>query len=94
VQFLDYKTKLKALAQEMKKKYRTERGSHIIIIKRISDPATKMATKIKACKLLRKFLKEEVLVRVFPAIAQCVEGTTLSWAPYFLNLFLEDCKDV
>jgi hypothetical protein len=86
--------KEKALAEEMKKKYGTERGSRGIIIKRISDAATRMATKIMACKLLRKCRKEEVPVGVVAAATQCVEGTTLSWAPYLLNLFLEDCKDV
>jgi hypothetical protein len=77
----------------MKKKYGTERGSCRIIIKRISDAVTRMATKIMACKLLRKCRKEEVSVGVVAAAAQCAEGTTLSWAPYLLNLFLDDCKD-
>jgi hypothetical protein len=53
----------------------------------------RMATKIMAYKLLRKFRKEEVSVGVVVAIAQCVEGTMISWGPYFLNLFLDDCKD-
>jgi hypothetical protein len=93
-QFLEDKTKEKALAEEMKKKYGTERGSRGIIIKRISDATTRMATKIMACKLLKKFRKEEVSTGVVATAAQCAEGTTLSWAPYLLNLFLDDCKDV
>jgi hypothetical protein len=76
----------------MKKKYGIERGSHKTIIKRISDAVTRMDTKIMACKLLRKCRKEEVTVGVV-TVAKCVEGTTLSWAPYLLNLFLDDCKD-
>jgi hypothetical protein len=92
-QFLDDKTKEKALAEEMKKTYGTERGSRRIIIKHISDATTRMATKIMACKLLRKCRKEEVPVGVIAAATQCAEGTILSWAPYLLNLFLEDCKD-
>ena len=64
MQFLDDKTKEKALTEEMKNKYGTERGTCGIIIKRISDIATKMATKIMACKLLIKCYKEEVLARV------------------------------
>jgi hypothetical protein len=55
--------KEKALAEEMKKKYGTERGSCRIIIKRISDVTTRMATKIMACKLLKKCRKEEVSPR-------------------------------
>jgi hypothetical protein len=91
--FLEEKTKDKALAKEMKNKYGTERGSHKIIIRCITDATTRMATKIMACKLLRKFCKEEVLVRVVIVAAQCVEVTTLSGAPYLLNLSLDDCKD-
>jgi hypothetical protein len=52
--FLEDKMKEKSLAEEMKKKYVTERGSRRIIIKRISDVATRIATQIMACKLLRK----------------------------------------
>jgi hypothetical protein len=59
-QFLKDKTKEKSLTEEMKKKYDTERGMHRIIIKWISDSATRMAMKIMACKLLRKCRKEEV----------------------------------
>jgi hypothetical protein len=77
----------------MKNKYGTKRGLCGIIIKHISDIVTRMATKIMACKLIRKFCKEEVPTKVFVATAQCVEGTTLSWAPYLLNMFLNDCKD-
>jgi hypothetical protein len=88
---LEDKTKEKELAKEMKNKYGTERGSRRIIIRRISDFA-RMATKIMACKLLRKCRKEEVSVGVVAVVSQCADGTTLSWAPYLLNLFLYDCK--
>jgi hypothetical protein len=53
----------------MKKKYGTGRGSHGKIIKRISDTMTQMATKIMACKLLRKFHKEEVSVGIVITVA-------------------------
>jgi hypothetical protein len=79
VQFLDDKMKEKALAKEMKKTYGIERGSCGIIIKCISDTATRMATKIMAYKLLRKCRKEEFLaVVVATAATQCAEGTILS----------------
>jgi hypothetical protein len=51
---LDDKSKEKALAEEMKKKYGTTRGTRGIIIKRINNAATQLGTKILACKLLRK----------------------------------------
>jgi hypothetical protein len=81
VQFLEEKTKQKALVEEIKKKYGTERGSCGINIKHISDVATRMATKIMACKFLRKFHNEEVSTEVVAVASHCVEGTTLSWAP-------------
>jgi hypothetical protein len=49
--------------------------------------------KLMACKILRKCHKEEAPVGVVAAVAQCTKGTILSWEPYFLNLFLEDCRD-
>jgi hypothetical protein len=50
--------------------------------------------KLMACKLLRKCHKEEAPTGVVTTTTQCAKGTVLSWAPYFLNLFLEDCRDV
>ena len=80
--------------EEMKKTYATERGSHRIIIKHINDATTRLATKLMACKLLKKCHKEEVPIGVITTASQCTEGTMLSWAMYLLNLFLEDCRDV
>jgi hypothetical protein len=91
--FLDDKTKEKALAEEMKKKYDTDRGTRGIIIKRINDAATQLGAKVLACKLLRKCRREEVPAGVVAVAAQCAEGTSMSWASYLLNLFLDDCKD-
>jgi hypothetical protein len=68
-QFLKYKTKEKPLDEEMKKKYDTERGSRRIIIKIISDIATRMETKIMTCKLIRKCHKEEVSTGVVTSTA-------------------------
>jgi hypothetical protein len=53
VQYMDDKTKEKALVEEMKKTYGVERGSCGIIIKWISDVTTSMETKSMSCKLLR-----------------------------------------
>jgi hypothetical protein len=92
-QYLDDKTKEKALAEDMKKTYGTERGSRGIIIKQISDATTKMTKKLMACKVLCKFHKEEVPTGVVAVATQCENDTMLSWAPYLLNLFLDECKD-
>jgi hypothetical protein len=42
-----------------------------IIIKIINDATTRMATKLMACKLLRKCRKEEVPAGVVAAAVQC-----------------------
>jgi hypothetical protein len=92
-QFLEDKTKEKALAEEMKNKYDTERGTCRIIIKWISDIATRMATKIMACKLLRKCLQGGSLGRGCRSCSTVCRGHHNQLGPLFLNLFLDDCKD-
>jgi hypothetical protein len=89
-QFIDDKTKEKSLVEEMKNKYETSRGTRGIIIKRINVAMTQMATKIMSYNLLRKFHKEEFLVGVITVATPCAEGTTVSWAFYLLNFFLDD----
>jgi hypothetical protein len=91
---LDDKSKEKALAEEMKKKYDTARGTRGIIIKWINNPTTQLGIKILACKFLRKCHKDEVPAGVIAIAAQCTEGTFVRWAPYLLNLFQMDCRDV
>jgi hypothetical protein len=79
-QYLNDKKKEKSLVEEMKKTYDTERGSRDIIINRIGDASTRMATKFMAYKLLRKCCKEEVPTGVVIVLAQCANGTKLKWA--------------
>jgi hypothetical protein len=88
--YLDDNTKEKSLAEEMKKTYGTERGSRGIIINKLSEPPTRLATKIMACKFLRNCPKEEASGRVIAATTQCMKGTLLSWIPYLLNHVLDD----
>jgi hypothetical protein len=68
MQFIDDKTKGKALSEEMKKKYDTNRGTWGIIIKRINDVATQMAAKILAYNMKINF-HEEVPVGVVAVAA-------------------------
>jgi hypothetical protein len=91
---LDDKSKEKSLAEEMKNKYGTTRGTRGIIIKWINNAVTQLGTNILACKLLIKCRKDEVPAGVIAVATQCTEGTSVSWAPYLLNLFQVDCKDV
>jgi hypothetical protein len=90
---LDDKSKEKKLAEEMKKKYATDRGTRGIINKWINNVATQFGAKILVCKLLRKCRKDEVPIGVIVVATQCVEGISMSWAPYLSNLFQVECKD-
>ena len=92
-QFQDDKSREKVLAEDMKKKYGTDRGTKAIIIKRINDATTQLGVKILACKILGKCLREEFPAGFIVVPVQCAEGTSMRWAPYLLNLFLDDCKD-
>jgi hypothetical protein len=76
-QYLDDKTKENNFPEEMKRTYGTEKGLHKIIIKRINDAMTRMATKILAYKMLSKCRKEEVPARIIAAAVQCTNGTSL-----------------
>jgi hypothetical protein len=91
--YLDDNKKETTILEEVKSQFGTDRGSKGMIIKNINDPATRFATKLMDCKLLRKCHKEEAPSRVVSTVMQCMEGTILSWAPYLLNIFLEDCRD-
>jgi hypothetical protein len=76
----------------MKQIYGKKRGFRGIIINRISEPTTWIATKLMACKLLRKCRKEEVPPDIIVAFTQCMKGIVLIWSPYLVNLFLDDHK--
>jgi len=71
----------------MKKKYGTARGMRGIIIKQINIATIQLGMKILVNKLLRKCCREEVIDGVIVVAAQCIEGTSMSWAPYLLKLF-------
>jgi hypothetical protein len=66
---LDDKSKEKTLAEEMKNKYGTERGTRGIIIKQINNSMTQLGANILACKLLRKCCKDKVPIGVIAVAA-------------------------
>jgi hypothetical protein len=92
-QYMEDKTNEEAISNEIKAKYGTGRGSRRIRINDINDHVTRFATRLLGCNLMCKCMKEEVLARVVAATTQCIKGSSMSWAPYLLNSFLEDCKD-
>ena len=92
-QYLEDKTKAKAISNEIKVKYGMDRWNGGIMIKDINDPMRRFAKRMLGWKLMRKCMKEEVPARVVAASTQCVKGISMSWGPYFLNSFLEDYKD-
>ena len=70
-----------------------ERGNRGIRITDINDHATRFSTWLQGCKLMCKCRKEEVPTRVEVATTRCTKGSSMSWALYLLNSFLEDWKD-
>jgi hypothetical protein len=91
--YLYDKKKQKAIAEEVKDQFGTDKGSRGMIIKSINDPSKIFMTNMISCKLLRKFCMEKAPARMVAIVTQCAMGAILSWAPYFLNLFLEDFID-
>jgi hypothetical protein len=92
-QHLEDKTRDNAILDEIKDKYGVERGNRGIKISDINDPSTSLATRILRCKIMHKCHKDEVSSSVVIVTTQCAKGSSMRWAPYLLNSFLEDCKD-
>jgi hypothetical protein len=66
-QYLEDKTKAKAIFDEIKVKYGIEIGNKGININDINDPVTRFATSLLGCKLMLKCRKEEVPTTVVAA---------------------------
>jgi hypothetical protein len=65
--YLDDKTRVKAIFDENKVKYDTERGNKGIGINEINDPANQFAARSLGYKLMHKCQKEEVSIGVVGA---------------------------
>ena len=92
--YLEDKTKEKSISDEIREKYGAERANRGIRIKDINDLATLFTTRFLGCKSMHKCQKEEVSARVIIVVAQSIKGSSMSWGPYLLKSFLEDCKDM
>jgi hypothetical protein len=68
-QYLEDKTRAKAISDEIKAKYGIERGNRGIMISDINDPATRFSTRLLRCKLMHKCHKEEVSTNVVTTVA-------------------------
>jgi hypothetical protein len=69
----------------VKAQFGTSRGNRGIVLKDINDNETRFASKLMACKILRKYQKEEAPRGFIAVVVQCVKGVMFSWAPYLLN---------
>ena len=47
-----------------------------------------------ACKFLRKCRKDQCSARVLKVAKICVAGVQMSWAPFLLNQFILDFREV
>jgi hypothetical protein len=91
---LDKRASEKEIVELVKAQFGTSRGNEGIVLKDIDDNATRFANKLMDFKLLRKYRKEEAPAGVIVVAAQCVKGVMFNWAPYLLNQFLVDCRNV
>jgi hypothetical protein len=92
-QYLEDKTRAKAISYKIKAKYGMERSNRGIRISDINDLATMFSIRFLRCKLMCKCHKEEVSIGVVATVVQCAKGRSMRWGPYLLNSFLEYCKD-
>jgi hypothetical protein len=83
----------KALYESMKDKFNTFRGIRGLDVTNISDDVVIFVTHILACKLQRKFRKDEVSSRVIVAIEKCTKGVHMNWATFLVKFFLIDCTE-
>jgi len=67
---LDKKAREKEIVELFKAQFGTSRGNRGIVLRDINDNATRFASKLVACKLLRKCRKEEAPAGVIIVIVQ------------------------
>jgi len=58
------------MEKEIQIKYGTDRRSRVMVIRKINDLETNFSTKLMACKLFRKFCKEETHAGVIATTVQ------------------------
>jgi hypothetical protein len=92
--YLENKAHEKEIVELVKAQFGTSRRNRGIVLKEINGNAKRFSNKIMACNLLRKCRKEEAPVGFIAVVTQCAKGVMFSWAPYQLNQFLIDCRDV
>ena len=61
----------KALSKTMKDKFYTFRGERWLYVENISDDVVQFLTQVLACKLLRKYHKDEVSATVIAVAKKC-----------------------
>jgi hypothetical protein len=66
------KSKENTLAENMKDKYDTHRGAHRLEVSSISDDTVRFAMQVLACKLSRKFRKDQVPGVLIETIEKCI----------------------
>jgi hypothetical protein len=81
----------KELSETMKDNFHTFRGKKGLDVANISDDVVPFLMQVLACKLLRKFCKDEVPTTVITTMEKCTEGVQMNWDTFVVNLFLIDC---
>jgi hypothetical protein len=82
--FVDKKSD-RALLEAMRETFHIVRGVWKLDVPSICDPTIRITTQELACKLLRKCRKDQVSTGVIVAAEKCVDGVSMSWAPFLVN---------
>jgi hypothetical protein len=75
----------KALSKSMEENFHTHKGVHSLDVASICDHTVRFLTQALACKLLRKFQKDQVLANVIEENEKCIEGMQMNWVTFLLN---------
>jgi hypothetical protein len=78
----------RAQSKAMRVNFCMVRGVRSMNVTTVCNPTIRISTHMLACKHLLKCKKDQVPTWVIVVIEKCVEGTTMSWAPFLLNQFL------
>jgi hypothetical protein len=84
-EFLEKKVCKKELEEQVKVQFNMTMGNIGLIIKEINDNTKRFASNLIACKMLRKFNREEAPRGVITVEAHCTKGMMFSWVLYLLK---------
>ena len=78
------------IVTKVRQAYHVKKNKRGFIINSISDLATRMGTRILACKLIQKCEVATVPAYVIRVVVQCAKGVCFNWAQHLWDEFLSN----